>query len=127
MITCLKIKNDQLLISGSADSTVKIWKFERSDSETNDETHKSTQLTITFTKTLVGHSSDVYCVDSVGSYIASGGADSLILIWNLDGDLFFKLAGHLGIVRCIYMDEHKLVTGGDAKKIMVWDYKVTLI
>ena len=34
------------------------------------------------------------------------------------------MTGHLGIVRSLFMDGYKLVSGGDAKKIMIWDYKV---
>jgi hypothetical protein len=29
-------------------------------------------------------------------------------------------------VRCVKLDEHKLITGGDAKKIIIWDYKVII-
>lgn len=32
---------------------------------------------------------------------------------------------HLGVVRCMHLDGDKLVTGGDAKKIIVWDYLVS--
>lgn len=73
---------------------------------------------------LKGHSSDVYSVDYNEDFIASTGADSLVIIWNFVGDLLYKLTGHLGIVRFCFMDEYKLITGGDAKRILVWDYRV---
>ena len=50
--------------------------------------------------------------------------DSSIIVWNFGGDLLHRLNGHLGIVRSLYIDDYKLVSGGDAKKIMIWDYKV---
>jgi WD40 repeat protein len=113
VINCIRIKNDRILLSASGDSTLKIWNF-------NAELRTSTNV-----MTLVGHSSDVYCVETMGDYVASGGADSLVILWSLHtGHLLYKLPGHLGVVRFIFMDEQKLVTGGDAKKIMVWDYKV---
>jgi hypothetical protein len=28
---------------------------------------------------------------------------------------------HVGVVRCLYMDEYKLVSAGDKRKIIVWD------
>ncbi len=56
--------------------------------------------------------------------IFEGGADSSIIVWNFAGQLVHKLNGHLGIVRSLFIDDYKLVSGGDAKKIMIWDYKV---
>ena len=52
------------------------------------------------------------------------GTDSTIIVWNFKGKLLYKLNGHLGCIRSLYIDDYKLVSGGDAKKIMVWDYRV---
>ena len=35
------------------------------------------------------------------------------------------LQGHLGVVRCLYIDKYKLVSGGDQKRLIVWDYRVS--
>ena len=44
---------------------------------------------------------------------------------SLSGELKFNLKGdHLGVVRCLHLDKYKLVSGGDQKKICVWDYGV---
>jgi WD40 repeat protein len=122
-----------LIVSGSSDSTLKIWRIsveeiprvylKRDDKK---ESRNETKCTASWidTKTLVGHQSDVYCLDFNSYYIASSGSDSKIIIWNFEGDLIHTLNGHLGVVRHLHIDEHKLVSGGDAKKIMVWDYRV---
>lgn len=127
VINCLKMKDKNTLVSGSSDSSLRIWNIQISNRIKVDGS-KSDKLigNLIDVKVLNGHQSDIYCVDTCGDYIASGGADSLVIIWNFDGDLLYKLNGHLGIVRCIFMDKHKLVTGGDAKKIIVWDYKVKI-
>lgn len=51
----------------------------------------------------------------------------MIIVWNFMGKLLYKLNGHLGCIRSLYIDDYKLVSGGDAKKIMVWDYQVCLL
>lgn len=43
------------------------------------------------------------------------------------GDCRYIFEGHLGVVRCLYIDDVKLISGGDQKKIIVWDYKVSYI
>lgn len=34
------------------------------------------------------------------------------------------LEGHIGVVRCLAMKEDILVSGGDRKRLIVWDIKV---
>ena len=110
-------------MSASSDSTLRLWNF-----EINFEPNRSKpSVRLEESIVLSGHSSDVYCVQINTHYIASGSADSNIIVWNFRGELLFKLTGHLGVVRNLYMDEYKLVSGGDAKKIMIWDYKVSTL
>lgn len=110
VVNCLKIRDNNKIVSGSSDNTIKIWSM--------DESGKCNQI-----QTLKGHESDVKCIDINNDYIISGGSDSLILVWNYEGDLLYTMRGHLGVVRYLFIDENKLVSGGDAKKIMIWNYK----
>jgi hypothetical protein len=34
---------------------------------------------------------------------------------------------HIGVVRCLYIDDYKLVSGGDCKKIVIWDWRVSFV
>ena len=132
---------ENVIISGSSDATLRIWNLEIK--ETKPGKHEVTLKSAA--KILRGHKSDIYCVDACGDYIVSGGADSIVIVWNFNGEKLHELNGylivnghlnvflrdllkyilrHLGIVRFLYIDEFKLVSGGDAKKIMIWDYKV---
>ena len=113
------MKNN-LLVSGSSDSTLKIWKMVIEQ----DNLGRKSIFTSDDIKTLIGHESDVYCLDFNHEFIVSSGADSKVIVWNFEGKLIHLLSGHLGVVRYVFMDDNKLVTGGDAKKIIIWDYKV---
>ncbi|RMZ97509.1 F-box WD repeat-containing 7-like [Brachionus plicatilis] len=120
VINCVKIKDFSCLISASGDSTIKVWNYSISTGPNSQDRLMFNQVNFIDLK---GHSSDVYSLDFYGDFIASTGADSLVIIWNFSGDLLYKLNGHLGIVRFCYMDDYKLITGGDAKRIVIWDYK----
>ncbi len=113
------MKNN-LVVSGSSDSTLKLFNIIID----KDSHGRKIILSTGNSKTLEGHESDVYCLDFNDDFIVSSGADSKVLVWNFSGKLLHQLVGHLGVVRYMFIDNFKLVTGGDAKKIMVWDYKV---
>ena len=123
VVNCVKMAGNKI-ISGSSDATLRIWEliFDR-----NEKTGKRIACLDTFTMLKDGHKSDILCVETRDDYVVSAGADSMVIVWNMAGDLLHRLGGHLGNVRCIYIDEFKCVTGGDAKRIMVWDYKVSLL
>jgi WD40 repeat protein len=127
VVNCLKMKTYSFFVSGSGDSSLKVWNLSISKTERDAKSSPKLVCKVLESKTLIGHQSDVYCVDTCGRYVASGGADSLVIIWSVEGELLSKLAGHLGIVRYLFLDEYKLVSAGDARKIMVWNYKVRVL
>ena len=47
--------------------------------------------------------------------------ESLSLI---TGKCLHNLEGHSGVVRCLHLNENTLVSGGDLRKLIVWDLKV---
>ena len=110
------------IISGSSDATLRIWELIL---DRNEKTNKKIACLNTFTVLKDGHRSDILCVETWEDYVVSAGADSTVIVWTMAGDLLHRLGGHLGNVRYLYIDEFKCVTGGDAKRIMVWDYKVS--
>lgn len=134
VINCLRMKNN-IIISASSDETVRIWNLNIQITQTESTLTHNNSIKLKkivdldnnndkSCKICRGHSSDVNVIELYDDYIASGSSDSNIIIWNFDGHLLFKLSGHLGVIRSLYMDNYKLVSGGDAKRIMVWDYKV---
>ena len=67
-VNCLK-RNEEIVISGSTDNTVKVWDLRSSVCE----------------RTLVGHTSPVMCLDfDVDAYrLVSGSYDKTIRVWDV--------------------------------------------
>lgn len=80
-------KVENTFLSSSWDMTAKLW-------STKDLTNPLITLT--------GHTAAVWCVtDLVDGNIVTGSADKLIIVWQKDGSIKFKLSGHSDCVRGI--------------------------
>ena len=56
--------------------------------------------------------------------MVSGSADSTIRVWDYMGHCESVLRGHIGVVRCLCLRGDRLVSGGDRKRVVIWDIKV---
>eukprot|EP00040_Diaphanoeca_grandis_P028487 m.165128 g.165128 ORF g.165128 m.165128 type:complete len:502 (+) comp31371_c0_seq1:115-1620(+) len=139
---------DNVVISMSFESTMKIWEIGNTSSlvvalsgHTEQvscfKVHGSSIVSGSFDRSVIhwdtdagglivarmtGHEGEVYCVDFTTSLIASGDSKSEIRLWRLDGHpvrVFSR--DHIGVVRDIYIDHHKVVSGGDQRRLIVWD------
>ncbi|KAK3750546.1 hypothetical protein QZH41_011084, partial [Actinostola sp. cb2023] len=129
--------DERRIVSGGGDNLIIVWNAKTADIEVK----------------LVGHTGDVYCLAYNNNIIASGSSDSTVRLWSFEGmyclynrnnvyekgimkdaqkhlqiyhfvgRLLHTLCEHIGIVRCLYLTEDRLVSGGDRKKIVVWDIK----
>ena len=68
------------------------------------------------------HSGSVYCIATNKSTLVSGGADSRVVFWTLQGSvLYIDHMSHVGVVRHIFLNEWIMITAGDAHVLIVWD------
>ncbi len=110
-INSLAISPDgKTLVSGSGDSTIKIWNLG----------------TGTLQNTLTGHTDAVYSVaiSPDGKRLVSGSGDNTIKIWNLDtGTLQNTLTGHTDAVFSVAIspDGKRLVSGSRDTTIKIWN------
>ncbi|CAG0912560.1 unnamed protein product [Notodromas monacha] len=107
VITCLQF-SDNRIISGSDDSTLKVWSV---------ATGRGTCL-----MTLVGHTGGVWSCQMAGSIVVSGSTDRTLRVWNAEtGECIHTLYGHASTVRCMCLHGNEVVSGSRDATLRVWD------
>ncbi|KAL7897362.1 WD40 repeat-like protein [Trichoderma sp. TUCIM 5745] len=97
-----------ILVSGSYDSTVRVWRI-----STGDALH-----------VLHGHSQKVYSVvlDHERNRCISGSMDSLVKIWDLaTGACLYTLEGHSLLVGLLDLRDDRLVSAAADSTLRIWD------
>jgi len=95
------------IVSGSADSTLKVWKVDSEDP----------------LNTLVGHNGIINCVQFNEVRIVSGAADSTLKMWDTRTGLTIKTLNHNGAVNCIQFDDNKIISGSSDNAVKIWDVR----
>jgi WD40 repeat protein len=111
-VTCFALSGVHA-VSGGSDRTVRLWSAESG----------------LLVHTLVGHAGEVYCVDvhaariGTGAIAASGDSRSEVRLWNVvSGECMAALTEtHIGCVRAVHLGQHRLVSAGDSRRVVVWD------
>ncbi len=103
-IECLEISQDKI-ISGSSDSTIRIWDF------------SGNCLQI-----LKGHFECVRCLAVSQNKIVSGSSDSTVRIWDFDGNCLKVSKGHSDCVLCLVVSQNKIVSGSADETVRIWDF-----
>lgn len=96
------------LVSGSYDSTVRVWQI---------STGRCLHV-------LSGHAQKVYSVvlDTKRNRCISGSMDSLVKIWDLDtGACLFTLEGHTMLVGLLDLQDDRLVSAAADSTLRIWD------
>lgn len=96
------------LVSGSYDTTVRVWKI-----STGELVHR-----------LQGHTQKVYSVvlDYERKRCMSGSMDNLVKVWSLEtGNCLFNLEGHSSLVGLLDLKDDRLVSAAADSTLRVWD------
>ncbi len=103
----------ELVISGSCDSTMKVWKIERDQC----------------IRTLTGHKSSVKCMIWIKYinkfYIMSGSEDTTLKIWNIDtGKCISTIVGHKGPINALVylsdIDKDMAASASSDNHVKIW-------
>ncbi|KAH0562720.1 hypothetical protein GP486_002613 [Trichoglossum hirsutum] len=106
-IMCLQF-DDNILATGSYDTTIKIW-----DTETGEEI-----------RTLRGHESGIRALQFDDTKLISGSIDRTLKVWNWrTGECKSTLTGHMGGVICLHFDSTILVSGSADRTVKVWNFE----
>lgn len=143
---CLQF-SDHILVTGSYDSTIKVWDIDTGEEIRTLKGHTSgirclqfdeTKLisgsfdgtvkvwnwrTGTCISTFTGHSNGVIGLHFDGSVLASGSADKTIKIWNFEDKSTFTLRGHTDWVNAVRVDtaSRTLLSASDDLTVRLWD------
>jgi len=117
-INSLEISTNDILISGSADKTIKFWNIQTGQC----------------IRTLNGHENDVRCFQMIGNEILlSGSDDKTIKIWLVKTfELINTLTGHTGSIYCLQLiinrstNETLVLSGSADETIKIWRFKVII-
>ena len=103
--------DDNVLITGSYDATIKVW-----DLETCEEI-----------RTLYGHESGIRCLQFDDNKLISGSLDRTIKIWNWNtGECLSTLTGHISGVIGLHFDSALpaiLASGSSDNTVKIWNFR----
>ncbi|KAJ6008230.1 E3 ubiquitin ligase complex SCF subunit sconB [Penicillium herquei] len=106
-VMCLQFE-DNILMTGSYDATVKIW-----DMETHEEL-----------RTLRGHTAGVRCLQFDDTKLITGGLDCSIRVWNWrTGECISKYNGHSEAVIALHFDSTLLASASVDRTVKIWNFK----
>lgn len=106
-VMCLQFE-DNILATGSYDTTIKIW-----DMETGEEL-----------RTLTGHTSGIRCLQFDDTKLISGSIDRTLKVWNWrTGECISTYTGHLGGVIGLHFQNSILASGSTDKTVKIWNFE----
>lgn len=109
-VTCVQLDDDNMLISGSLDKTLRYTDLGASNENC---------------KVIQGHESGVYCLQFLKHGVASGGGDSVIRMHDMRTGMCHRtLKGHtVGAVRALQFNDTHLISGGTDCTLRFWDLR----
>lgn len=106
-VMCLQF-DDNILATGSYDSTIKIW-----DIGTGEEI-----------RTLHGHTSGIRALQFDDTKLISGSLDMTLKVWNWrTGECISTFQGHTGGIITLHFDSNILASGSVDKTVKIWNFQ----
>lgn len=106
-VMCLQFE-DNILATGSYDTTIKLW-----DMETGEEL-----------RTLTGHTSGIRCLQFDDTKLISGSIDRTLKVWNWrTGECISTYTGHLGGIIGLHFQNSILASGSTDKTVKIWNFE----
>ncbi|EGP89455.1 uncharacterized protein MYCGRDRAFT_85141 [Zymoseptoria tritici IPO323] len=124
--TPIMMPKEPLIITGSRDSTLRVWKLPQPGDRqifqagppANDRDNPY------FLRTLSGHHNSVRAIAAHGDTLISGSYDCTVRVWKIStGDLLHRLQGHTQKVYSVVLDHDRgrCISGSMDNLVKVWD------
>ena len=107
-ILCME-HNGELLGTGSADRTVRLWSGVRGTAEA-----------AVLRQTMTGHDTKVKCLAMTATHVASGSWDRTCRVWLIRTGECVRVLKHEAFVRSVAMDNFRIATGDVCGLVYVW-------
>ncbi len=105
-VRCLKMSDSSTAISGSRDTTLRVWDIK----------------TGLCKNVLVGHQASVRCLEIKGDIVVSGSYDTTARVWSIsEGRCLRTLSGHFSQIYAIAFDGTRIATGSLDTSVRIWD------
>ncbi|CAP69043.1 uncharacterized protein PODANS_7_10000 [Podospora anserina S mat+] len=105
-VRCLKMSDANTAISGSRDTTLRVWDIRNG----------------TLIKLLVGHQASVRCLEIKGDIVVSGSYDTTAKVWSIsEGRCLHTLSGHYSQIYAIAFDGYRVATGSLDTSVRIWN------
>jgi division protein 1 len=84
-------------------------------------------LVLNLSQTLESHTTPISTLDfsePYGTLVSASQQDAQPRVWDLlTGDEIGRLRGHVGAVRCLQVEDHVCLTGGEDGNVRLWDLR----
>lgn len=105
-VRCLKMSGGGTAISGSRDTTLRVWDLSTGNC----------------TNILMGHQASVRCLEVHGDLVVSGSYDTTAKIWSIStGQCLRTLQGHFSQIYAIAFDGQRIATGSLDTSVRIWN------
>ncbi|KAI9015716.1 WD40-repeat-containing domain protein [Phycomyces nitens] len=99
--------DDQKIVTGSRDTTIKIWDA------------RSYQCI----RTLRGHEASVLCLNYDDRTMVSGSSDTTLIVWNIQSlDQRMRLRGHTAGISGVCFDDRCIISSSKDNTIRIWNF-----
>lgn len=115
-----------LIITGSRDSQLRVWRLPLPGSRRYIQTHPPAQESDCpyFIRVLTGHTHSVRAISAHGDNLVSGSYDSSVRVWRIStGDALHVLRGHSQKVYSVVLDHerNRCISGSMDSLVKIWD------
>ncbi|KAK5131640.1 hypothetical protein LTR08_000767 [Meristemomyces frigidus] len=124
--TPIMMPKEPLIITGSRDSTLRVWKLPQPSDKPVYQAGAATSDRDNpyFLRTLSGHHNSVRAIAARGDTLISGSYDTTVRVWKIStGELVHRLSGHGQKVYSVVLDHarNRCISGSMDNMVKVWD------